>query len=274
MADLDLDSMLKEALDEFVEDAPTGATDLDDAAHRAASVSAARASTPTIASPESKASADPASLLENMLRDIGSEEFQRQLASVMNDAALGGAGSSVGERQTTGEGASSDEQLLRMLERLSAEVPKGVGAPAVGGAEMSEADLRSMSEELERLGGSGGLPTNIDGMMQQLVSRDIMYEPMSAIVERLPTWLIEHGPRLSSSERERYDAQLTAFRRVLAHYDAEPGNFPRLMELLADLQNYGQPPPDLVRELTAAASLDSGPPAPGSGPSLPECSLM
>lgn len=296
----DLDAMLQQALDEFKEDEPTSApVDLDAASDRAARA-AASVSAPRVASDASPASApsaagggdDPAAALEKLLRDMTGEDFQRHLAAVIGDATTSSGSGTPGSAGGDGSsgGATDDADLLRTLEllqRVAAGAASGSGAAGGGGPETpaSEEDLRRLSEELERLGGEGsGLPSSVDGMMQQLVSRDVMYEPMAAIAGRLPSWLAEHGERIGPAERARYTAQLAAFRRVLALYDSEPANFPRLMELLADLQAHGQPPPEVVSELAPGLDLGGGeaggggllPPGllGGGQAGAPECAVM
>ena len=64
--------------------------------------------------------------------------------------------------------------------------------------------LKSMMEEL----GGGGLSgmddfdsdALIDGMMEQLVSKDLMYEPMKQVADKFPDWLDKHRRTLSNEE--------------------------------------------------------------------------
>jgi Pex19 protein family len=46
--------------------------------------------------------------------------------------------------------------------------------------------------------------TILDGMMEQLLSKDIMYEPMIQVATKFPLWLQEHRSTLSTTEYERY----------------------------------------------------------------------
>jgi hypothetical protein len=43
----------------------------------------------------------------------------------------------------------------------------------------------------------------------------------------------------------------------VATYEADPGNFPRLMELMQDLQAYGQPPRELLHALAPGLELSA-----------------
>ena len=45
--------------------------------------------------------------------------------------------------------------------------------------------------------------TILDGMMEQLLCKDIMYEPMKQVASKFPKWLQEHQSVLSPTEYER-----------------------------------------------------------------------
>lgn len=49
--------------------------------------------------------------------------------------------------------------------------------------------------------------------------------------------------------------QYQVFQKLVATYETDPGNFPRLMELMQDLQAYGQPPRELLRALAPGLEL-------------------
>ncbi len=60
--------------------------------------------------------------------------------------------------------------------------------------------LQGMMKELE--GFSGGFDADhvIDGMMEQLVSKDIMYEPLRQVTAKFPKWLADHKKTLPDNE--------------------------------------------------------------------------
>lgn len=47
------------------------------------------------------------------------------------------------------------------------------------------------------------------------------------------------------------------FQKIVAVYESEPNNYTRLMELMQDMQECGQPPAEIVKEL--APGLEFGP---------------
>lgn len=92
--------------------------------------------------------------------------------------------------------------------------------------------------------------------MKQLLSRDLMYEPLKQICDKFPEWLALHRESLSQEEYVNHGLQYQTFQKLLAVYDTEPDNFPRIMELMFDMQNFGQPPADIIKDLAPGLNFD------------------
>ena len=89
----------------------------------------------------------------------------------------------------------------------------------------------------------------VETMMQQLLSKEILHEPMKEIGERYPKWLEEHKASLSKEEYERYSQQYVLIKDLNIVYEREPDNFSKIVELMQKMQECGQPPNDIVQEL-------------------------
>eukprot|EP01083_Nonionella_stella_P205732 748912_1 len=122
--------------------------------------------------------------------------------------------------------------------------------PSSGGAGSSHAGNSMNDQDQEVMG------QVVNGMMKQLLSKEFMYEPMRDICKRFPSWLSEHKESLSKDDYERYGKQYQYFQRIVYLYENDPDNSERLTELMNDLQEYGQPPPDLVSELAPDLEFD------------------
>lgn len=108
-----------------------------------------------------------------------------------------------------------------------------------------------------------------------------MYHARCMCLSRL---LRPHRGKLSAEEYSNYGKMYQTFQRLHNVYETEPDNFPRIMEYMQDLQECGQPPADIIKDL--APGLDFGPdgmpmlPNMGQGlpgmPHLPTgaCSIM
>lgn len=67
---------------------------------------------------------------------------------------------------------------------------------------MGEEMMESMMKELSAFGASGADDV-VDGMMRQLLSKELMYEPMKQVCDRFPAWLAESKAHLSEDEYQK-----------------------------------------------------------------------
>jgi peroxin-19 len=170
--------------------------------------------------------------------------------------------------------------------KMLAEAQQGMeGFEASKIEEVGENMMEEMMAQFEELGEKEDYNEVVDGIMRQLLCRDLMYEPMRQICDKFPEWLAIHKPTLTEQEYLNYGLQYQTFQKLLAVYDMEPDNFPRLMELMFDVQKYGQPPGDIIKDLAPGlkfdengmpvmANMGSGmfPEMPNSGEGLPDLS--
>jgi peroxin-19 len=96
----------------------------------------------------------------------------------------------------------------------------------------------------------------IDGTMRQLLSKELMYEPIKMICSKFTELIALHKKQMTKTEYTNYGKQYQVFQKILAVFDIEPDNFPRLMELMFDIQQYGQPPADIIRDLAPGLKFD------------------
>ncbi|CAL5421763.1 unnamed protein product [Camellia sinensis] len=97
----------------------------------------------------------------------------------------------------------------------------------------------------------------VETMMQQLLSKEILHEPMKEIGERYPKWLEEHKSNLGKDDYDRYSHQYKLIKDLLVVYETEPSNFNKIVELMQKMQECGQPPNDIVQELAPDFDLSN-----------------
>jgi len=205
-----------------------------------------------------------------------------------------GDSSSMPKVDINGKPEKADEEELekgvaKTLQGL-ANATEDMEGMETGQAEMmGEEMMQEMMKEFEKMGEKEDFGNVVDGMMRQLLSKEIMYDPMKQICQKYPEWLAEKEQDLKKDDYERYGKQYQYFQKIVAVYDTEPDNFPRLMELMQDMQECGQPPSEIIKEL--APGLEFGPdgmpvmpnmgagmmPGPGGmpmGPNGQPCTIM
>ena len=295
-----LDDILNSALDEIEEDGGDGAgLDLQNAAKSAAGRSYEGAMRGAEQAKEAGASSSGAGLggdedaemeMAKLLQQLQDPEIAKTLEETFSKLSSGDQASvdelakeSLMSSMAQGDG-EMDENVAKTLKML-AEASKGMeGADASQAEEMGEELMQKMMEEFEKMGQKDDFASVVDGMMHQLLSKDVMYEPMKQVCDKFPEWLADNEDKLPKEEYERYGQQYQFFQRILAVYDSEPDNFARLMELFQDMQDLGQPPADIIKELAPGLKFgpdgmpmlpNMGPGVPGLPPGVdPNCSVM
>mmetsp|Transcript_5170 Transcript_5170/g.9077 ORF Transcript_5170/g.9077 Transcript_5170/m.9077 type:complete len:346 (-) Transcript_5170:103-1140(-) len=154
------------------------------------------------------------------------------------------------------QGSDVDRTVEKILEDMSKHGESGVDdIPDMD--MLNDGMMDSMMKEFEKMGQQeGGTDDMINGMMKQLLCKDLMYEPMQQVTKKFPIWLADAKPRLSQEDYNRYGQQYQYFQQIVHVYETEPDNFPRLMELMQEIQDYGQPPAEIMKELAPGLEMD------------------
>ena len=193
-----------------------------------------------------------------------------------------GGGSRRGKKVSSDGLPSAVEQELNML------MKELLGESGEAGNDAGISNGVSMKETLDALkatglGGEGEAQGSadeedslssalVDGIMRQLLSKDILYQPMKEIGERYPPWLEEKKDSLDPREYAQYTKQYQYIQKICGIYESDPDDFMGLMTLLQEMQECGQPPQDIIDELspedaTSFASSLTG----GSGSPAGQC---
>ncbi|KAJ7594482.1 Pex19 protein family-domain-containing protein [Mycena floridula] len=118
--------------------------------------------------------------------------------------------------------------------------------------------------------GSGGdseedMAGVLEGVMSQLMSKEILYDPLKELADKFPAFLANPPAPLEASERTRYESQLTCVRKILAVFDdpeydeANPVTVEKTVNLMSEMQTYGSPPEAVTGPIPGGlpAGLDS-----------------
>jgi len=212
--------------------------------------------------------------LTDLMSNLKDEDFQKTLEETLKglnttDASSAGSGPISGG---AGEGAL-DVNIAKTLKMLAETgQTSGVeGAEPAAMQAMGEDVMKKVMADFERMGEKEDFQGVVDGMMKQLLSKQIMYDPIKAICDKYPEWLAENQPKLSNEDYLRYGKQYQYIQRICAVYETTPDNFERLMELMQDMQECGKPPEEIIRELAPGLEFgsDGMPIMPNMGPGFP-----
>jgi peroxin-19 len=212
-------------------------------------------------------------LMQDMQSQLGSEppSLDRTPRKEKSDAR---AGKSKDKGSTPSNEGGVDQAISSLLEGMAKEKlnDEGVGnEPSMTG----EADM--LESLMQGLGGDGGdynADAMIDGMMEQLMSKDLMYEPIKQFATSFPPWLEERRDNMPKEEYSKYvfhpvfgigyiglpahslthslarplprccphhsrrRKQCECFKMIVNAYDTEPENTSKIMALMQENQEY------------------------------------
>ncbi|XP_041449719.1 peroxisomal biogenesis factor 19 [Drosophila obscura] len=181
----------------------------------------------------------------------------------------------------SGENSATDEDVSKYSDSISQalkglqEGTENLAAPA------SENDIASMFGSLN-LDGSGAPDGNMflpfmEGMMQSLLSAEILLPSIKELLEKYPKYLEENDAKLSAEDKERYQKQMQLYKVIEGHLQSEKPEdsaavkrekFRVVLDDMRKLQDYGQPPAEILAETggdlpfadpTAAMGMGGGP---------------
>ncbi|CAL4185406.1 unnamed protein product [Meganyctiphanes norvegica] len=186
------------------------------------------------------------------------------------------AAKSATEAQTDSDYTKALADSLKQLNQSTEQIK---GTPTAD-------DLTKMFESMGIMGDSsegGGADANglfplMQVMLENILSKEVLYTPMKEIVEKYPDWLADHRSSLPQEEFERYNKQFDIMKQVVELYDAESDTdteeiksqrFEKIMTSMQKLQELGQPPKDLVGDMGPMINFDES-----GNPQMPDMSSL
>lgn len=183
---------------------------------------------------------------------LQADKLSRQMAALMRDLA----DSTTGEVQ---QDAGGQEKILDLAATLSslAEKMRTTAGPEVVPDEVNDAIFGKLTEQIGSMQETPEVQSLIDGLMQQLLSKEVLYQPMQDIAAKYPEWLAKQRGVLPEEELTKYEEQYLYIQEVCALYEAEPTDFEKVVEAMQKVQSKGQPPAEIVTELAPGLQFDA-----------------
>jgi len=201
-------------------------------------------------------------LVEGMNGAVGPEEL-----------ATGASSSSKGK----GKGSSDinaelednfQESIRKAMEKLKESDSNLQAESASATSDPFESLLAQLGEGGENEEELEGI---IEGMMKQLMSKSILYEPLKELSDKFPSYLTENASTIKPEDKERYLSQQKLVDEIVAIYDdpkyAEDNveQNTRITTLMNDMQQLGSPPPEIMGPLPPGFDI-----GPDGMPKLPD----
>jgi len=155
------------------------------------------------------------------------------------------------ESLSHGEFDKTLEDITKAIEK--GEIPEfnDLNLENFGG--LNDQMLEKLAEEFENKPEMKDIMAN---MMSQLVSKDMLYEPMKEISQKYPQWLLDNKEKVSPEEYQRYTKHAEMVRQICNVYENDPDNTDKVVELMQTMQDLGQPPLDMIQSLAPDLELN------------------
>lgn len=141
---------------------------------------------------------------------------------------------------------------------------------------MEQDFMAKMMKELENASGENVDMSNLlDEMLEELSSKEILYEPMKEMHDKYPEWLRKNENNISKDELERFKKQQQIVDEICAKFedpnysDDDEACRKYISERMELMQKSGAPPNELMGDLTSGSipGMDFGE---GGMPKLPD----
>ncbi|KAI9168231.1 Peroxisome chaperone and import receptor [Blastocladiella emersonii ATCC 22665] len=166
------------------------------------------------------------------------------------------------------------KQTMSKLEESDATASASQTTPGAGGEDMDSL-VAEMMKQMESLTESGEFESVLEGMMESLLSKDLLQEPLRDLADKYPAYLAANKDTLTPEEMRKYTKQQDLIAQILAVYEAgedeQPEGAKKVVALMTEIQELGQPPAELLRELAGGAELGADG---GEDGVPPDCNVM
>nr|XP_039255961.1 peroxisomal biogenesis factor 19-like [Styela clava] len=211
----------------------------------------------------------------------------KNLPSTMENVASGGAvPSAMSSSSNTGPSGSSAGQQQASpadLNKVMEDTISGIGSSAdelknMTGATEEEKLLQEMrnlgmggglSDMMGQMGDMEGMENNfismMENMMENLLSKDVLYPTMKQISEVYPGWLESNKDKVPETDFKRYEQQSLVIVKICKNFEADNENDTKevkkqrlneLMALVEKMQECGNPPQELLEKCGGETPMD------------------
>ncbi|RKP06262.1 Pex19 protein, partial [Thamnocephalis sphaerospora] len=178
--------------------------------------------------------------------------------------------------------ASFQDTITQTMNKLNDSSDK-VRSEVDEAEEAPDALMAEMMRQMEQLADSGEFDGLVEGMMGQLMTREVLYEPMKELAEKYPGYLAENKSTLPADDYARYEKQYSYVKQIVAHFAAQPEpatsdadapakDDPVIAELMEKMQDCGQPPKEVLQQL--APEMEFGEDGTPNPPDPEQCTIM
>ncbi|KAI0655044.1 Pex19 protein family-domain-containing protein [Cubamyces menziesii] len=174
--------------------------------------------------------------------------------------AKGKAAESAPSASSSSEPADSfQESIKKMMDKLKESDRKADEAT------VKEEDLDNifsrLASEVEGTESEEELQGLLENMMSQLMSKEVLYEPLKELNDKYPSYLKDNASKMSAEDHKRYTSQSKVVAQIVAIFestnntDEDTQARMKVVELMQEMQEYGSPPSEIMGPLPPGLDL-------------------
>ncbi|KIJ56319.1 hypothetical protein M422DRAFT_57684 [Sphaerobolus stellatus SS14] len=162
---------------------------------------------------------------------VGDDTFQKAILQAMEKMQTSDEALKADEKNTSG-----DDTLEKLLSTL-------------GDLNLDDAE------------GGEGLDSMLESMMSQLMSKEILYDPLKELDTKYPEYLEKNGPTLDAAERERCVQQSKRVQKIVAIFEKpsysedDTTTSSEILRLMNEMQGFGSPPNEIMGDMPPGFEL-------------------
>ena len=99
------------------------------------------------------------------------------------------------------------------------------GEEGADGAGM-EKIMAEFGKFLQESEGNEDMKSALDSVVNELLTKDTLYDPMKTLKDEYPVWLESNWDKVSNSQLENYNSQLDKITEICAFYESSEGDKP------------------------------------------------
>ncbi|PRP86520.1 peroxisome biogenesis protein 19-1-like [Planoprotostelium fungivorum] len=199
-------------------------------------------------------------ILDSALDEIENVEKRENTASTPKAERKAEGNSEDGKSENTEDNMEAD--IHKLLEGLNTGTLDDKLSEMLGGMDglSGLGDLGNMSEEdmlnmMQSMGDKPEMQQLMNEMMTQLMSKDIIYEPVKELQKKYPQWLEENKDKVSAEQLTHFTNQLNAINTICEEFEKSDGqqDSSKIAEVMTQLQ---EPyPPGILGESGETGAL-------------------
>ncbi|PIL27093.1 transporter [Ganoderma sinense ZZ0214-1] len=190
---------------------------------------------------------------EDLIAPPGAGAAKAKTTGAANGAASG-SGSNGGPPQ------SFQDNIKRAMDKMKESNQMADEAASKSGDSLEDLFSR-ISGDLDSTESEEDLKGILETMMSQLMSKDVLYEPLKELHDKFPGYLKDHASTLSSEDKTRYEGQSKIVAEIVATFedpsfkDDDPQKSLKVVELMQEMQEHGSPPSEIMGPLPPGFDL-------------------